>query len=264
MKTACVINDFYNSEYVFRAIKSVENQVDEIILVGYKDIRNILSNKLKYFNCKLTGTGERYLYGMRQTDADYIFLLDYDDEFLPDKVKHILEREIDFNKEVFKYPELMDYSYFLKYNPDWHISQYSFSKKYVYYIENLIETTGIDCNYSFDKLLYATATIYEDDMFNILSNNYTIKHYHKHSKTNTINKHKFYIETYANFLIMFYVEEFTKYSDDYFEYTRYNTYLNKFLSEPSLFTLRELTNKYNIPFYKKLYYLFLIIQERTK
>ena len=63
---------------------------------------------------------------------------------------------------------------------------------------------------------------------------------------------------------MSYVEEFTKYSDDYFEYTRYNTYLNKFLSEPSLFTLRELTNKYKIPLYKKLYYILYIIQERTK
>lgn len=212
MKYSVVINQFNRTKYVHRAIYScqslLKNKDDEVEIIVVSDfeiqserkrITNIVSDE--------SAIGYRYAQGLKQATGDWIFLLDDDDYFLPDKLERYrnIDRHIQVIKE-YSGPRIRNiitdkkqrWSKWLKqvidYHVDWHGSQYCFNQAFK---EKLFANDIESVNTSFDKYLFAVAM---DDVEGLLLQNKTrtVKVNHADSKMHSMtakDKRDFYIRT---------------------------------------------------------------------
>lgn len=283
-ESVCIINDYYNSPLVVRAIKSVINYVDKVVVVtsnvtltnNFSDkssnsihFSNIMSNfnelqqnKIENYDIGNDDVGYRYIQGIIHADADYYFLLDYDDIFLSDKIPtitYLLQDKYDVVKESeFYKPNMNLMKNVIRNNIDWHISQYSFNKHFKDILLKFFDDNEIPTNASFDKILFLLGI--EHDM-KIINKSYTKIIEHANSRTMTMNKRKFYKNTATIFYNLEQIDFNNSISTDYIEY---NLLLNSFLYEPDKYRYRELTDNYNIPAYKLLYYKLYSIRSNIK
>ena len=96
---------------------------------------NVLQhNKIENYDIGSDDVGYRYIQGIIHADAEYYFLLDYDDIFLSDKIPtitYLLQDKYDVVKESeFYKPNMNLMKNVIRNNIDWHISQYSFNKHF--------------------------------------------------------------------------------------------------------------------------------------
>ena len=283
-ESVCIINDYYNSTLVVRAIKSVINYVDKVVVVtsnvtlanNFSDkssnsihFSNIMSNfnelqqnKIENYDIGSDDVGYRYIQGIIHADAEYYFLLDYDDIFLSDKIPtitYLLQDKYDVVKESeFYKPNMNLMKNVIRNNIDWHISQYSFNKHFKDILLKFFDDNEIPTNASFDKILFLLGI--EHDM-KIINKSYTKIIEHANSRTMTMNKKKFYTNTATIFYNLEQIDFNNSISTDYIEY---NLLLNSFLYEPDKYRYRELTDNYNIPAYKLLYYKLYSIRSNIK
>ena len=283
-ESVCIINDYYNSPLVVRAIKSVINYVDKVVIVTSNvnsfsnfpekpvnsiHFSNIMSNfnelqqnKIENYDIGSDDVGYRYIQGIIHADAEYYFLLDYDDIFLSDKIPtitYLLQNKFDIVKESeFYNPNMNLMKNVIKNNIDWHISQYSFNKFFKNILLHFFSANEIPTNASFDKILFLLGL--EHDM-KIINKSYTKIIEHANSRTMTMNKRKFYKNTA---IIFSKLEDIDFDNSLLMDYIQYNLLLNSFLYEPDKYRYRELTDKYNIPAYKLLYYKLYSIRSNIK
>lgn len=284
-ESVCIINDYYNSPLVVRAIKSVINYVDKVVVVVtsnvtlannfsdkssnsihfadiLKNFNELQQNKLENFEVLYDDVGYRYLLGINHADADYYFLLDYDDIFLPDKIPtitYLLQDKYNVVKESeFYNPNINLMKNVIRNNIDWHISQYSFNKYFKDILLKFFNDNEIPTNASFDKILFLLGL---EHVMKIINKSYTKIIEHANSRTMTMNKRKFYADTAGIFYRLKHVNFHTLACDDYIEY---NLLLNRFLSEPDKYKYGELTNNYKLPAYKLLYYKLYSIRSNIK
>ncbi len=283
-ESVCIINDYYNSPLVIRAIKSVIDYVDKVIVITsnvnsfsnfpdkpvnsvhfsnvLKNFNELQQNKIENYDIGSDNVGYRYIVGIIHSDADYYFLLDYDDIFLPDKVKKIsslLNGNYNIIKESeFFNPKLDFMQNVIRNNIDWHISQYSFNKYFKDILLKFFNDNKIPTNASFDKILFLLGI---EHVMEITNQSYTQIIKHSNSRTKTMNKTNFYANTAGIFSKLKHVNFHTLACDDYIEY---NLLLNRFLSKPDKYKYGELVNNYKLPIYKLLYYKLYSIRSDRK
>lgn len=283
-ESVCIINDYYNSPLVVRAIKSVINYVDKVVVVTsnvtlannfsdkssnsihfadiLKNFNELQQNKIENFEVLYDDVGYRYFLGINRADADYYFLLDYDDIFLPDKIPtitYLLQDKYNVVKESeFYNPNINLMKNVIRNNIDWHISQYSFNKYFKDILLKFFNDNEIPTNASFDKILFLLGL---EHVMKIINKSYTKIIEHANSRTMTMNKRKFY----KNTAIIFSKLEYIDFGNSLLmDYIHYNLLLNSFLYEPDKYRYRELTDNYNIPAYKLLYYKLYSIRSNIK
>jgi len=261
-KTVCVINDYYNSPLVSKAINSAMNQVDGIVVVGSPG-RNleIEDEKVTFIQSQISDVGKRYFIGLEKIDADYYFLLDYDDIFLSNKV-NALKRVFENGKggaakeSEYYNPSLNYISNVIRNRIDWHISEYSFDADFKKYLLKFVEKYSIPTHVSFDKILFAIMLNYGN--MHVVNSKLTEIVSHGDSRMHAKRKRKFYSETYKVFEKFKSIPDLNQSCRQYVEYT-YD--LNRYLSEPTRENYEHLlaSGKYPIPLYKRLYYKYYSI-----
>lgn len=261
-KTVCVINDYYNSPLVYKAINSAKDQVDEIVVVGSssRDLE-IAEEKVTFIQSNVSDVGKRYFIGLEKIDADYYFLLDYDDLFLSNKVetlKGVFENERGSAvKESETYNPSLDYiSNVIRNRIDWHISEYSFNADFKEYLLKFVKKYAIPTHVSFDKILFAIMLNYGN--IHVIASKLTEIVSHNDSRMHAKRKRNFYSETYKVF------EKFKSIPDlnlNCRQYVEYTYDLNRYLSEPTKENYKNLSafGRYPIPLYKRLYYRYYSI-----
>ena len=267
MITTCVINDYYNSNLVYRAIDSAIH-CDNIVVIRNQPLSNKYEKIVNRIETDLSNVGDRYLLGCNYKSSDIYFLLDYDDEYKKDYIHNIIETYRLHNFDIIKVCNKLDNTKnimynVINYNIDWHISQYSFNNEFKMYL-NKINTELPLCS-SFDKILFSLGL---NKNFNINKYNGVIKHNNKMSKMHFASKELFYNITYYEFthLIKLKNEQISNY------YNTYELILNKFLYEVvSKENKNNLTSDYikiisyeKTPIIKILYYRYLLLNYKLK
>ena len=287
--TVCVINDYYNSNLTEKAIKSVNGYVDYIILITpdenkYSSLELSKKTTLITTNSKHNSVGYRYLDGLNSINADYYFLLDYDDELTN---PYIAYNKVNFglaDTDIAKYSEFYNAKKDIMYNVinnyvDWHISQYAITNTFVTNLNNLIdkfEYDDIDLGYSFDKLLFAFGLLFGNIYNYSFKDNYSalnpvyINNINSNSRTHTENKKEFYQYTLMAFRsLQEYKLENLKFDKIdmhkyYKQYIDYQVNLNSFLAYPSKLHYKNLVKTYSIPKKKLVYYKYYMFANGEK
>ena len=261
-KTACIINDYYDSTLTTNAIKSVYETVDYIIVVNYvKPFEEINDDSIIYLTSNEKDVGKRYIYGLNQIKADYYFLLDYDDTFEYNKIYTLLEMFDSFN--IIKENDYYNINKDLMYNVivnhiDWHISKYSFNDSFKKYLVDFINNHNINTSASFDKVLFAIMLSYGN--YYITNEHLTNKIKHNDSKMHITNMNQFYNKTIEVFKSLNINRNY--YNKNYINYIDYNIYLNKFLANKTLKDYNLLINNFDLPIKRKLFYKMLVRKEK--
>lgn len=264
MKYSVVINQFKRREYVEKAIEScldlqkLPNEKLEVIVVTdfslnmdqYANNPNYIENVV----CKVSDIGYRYAQGLKRATGDWIFLLDDDDYFLPDKLdRYRYVREyiqvikeysgprirniITDNKQ--KWSKWM--KQVIKHHVDWHGSQYCFNNKFKQYLlANGIDTVDT----SFDKYLFAMAMDDVEGLW-LLKGTKTVKVNHSDSKMHSMTpeqKRDFYVRT-VNMIMNVEIPSL---------YKNYTYDLNVFLSSGDKSCFNKI--KDYLPLINRLYY----------
>ena len=262
MKYSIVINEFNRTKYVHRAIQSAQRLLidrdDELEIIVVSDFKiESEKHRIKNIISKESAVGYRYALGLKEATGDWIFLLDDDDYFLPQKLKRYTHDFIDFNSEqpamVKEYEgkqisnEEFNLKEIIKHHVDWHISEYSFNKKFK---ENLLLNGMENVSASLDKFIFAIGlkkfaySWYYND-----SNTIIIKHYD--SRMHSMDDKKktgFYLNTAEVILA---VAKDRLYQQQYLGYT-YN--LNMFLATGNRSYYDKI--KYTLPLINRMYYRF--------
>ena len=284
--TVCVINDYYNSNLTEKAIKSVNGYVDYIILITpdenkYSSLELSKKTTLIPTNSKHNSVGYRYLDGLNSINADYYFLLDYDDELTN---QYILFNKVNFgllDTDIAKYSEFYNAKKDIMYNVinnyvDWHISQYSLTKFFISNLNSVINLYKLDLDVSFDKILFAFGLLFGNicnysfkDNYNIV-NPVFINSANSNSRMHTVKRKEFYKNTLTIFRelqdyklesLNFVKTDMHKY---YKQYIDYQVDLNSFLAYPSKLHYKNLVKTYNIPMKKLVYYKYYMFANGEK
>jgi hypothetical protein len=274
----CVINDYYNSNLTENAIKSVNGYVDYIILITsnenkYSSLELSKKTTLIPMNSKHNSVGYRYLDGLNAINADYYFLLDYDDELT---CPYIAFNKINFgmtDTDIAKYSEFYNAKKDIMSNVinnyvDWHISQYSLTKFFILNLNSIINQYKLDLDVSFDKILFAFGLLFGNicnysfkDNYNII-NPVFINSANSNSRMHTVKRKEFYKHTLTIFKelqdyklesLNFDKIDMHKY---YKQYINYQVDLNSFLAYPTKLHYKNLVKTYNIPIKKLVYYKY--------
>ena len=274
----CVINDYYNSNLTENAIKSVNRYVDYIILITsnenkYSSLELSKKTTLIPMNSKHNSVGYRYLDGLNAINADYYFLLDYDDELT---CPYIAFNKINFgmtDTDIAKYSEFYNAKKDIMSNVinnyvDWHISQYSLTKFFILNLNSIINQYKLDLDVSFDKILFAFGLLFGNicnysfkDNYNII-NPVFINSANSNSRMHTVKRKEFYKHTLTIFKelqdyklesLNFDKIDMHKY---YKQYINYQVDLNSFLAYPTKLHYKNLVKTYNIPIKKLVYYKY--------
>ena len=266
MITTCVINDYYNSNLVYRAIDSAI-QCDNIVVIRNQPLSNRYEKIVDRIETDLSNVGDRFLLGCNYKLSDIYFLLDYDDEYKNGYVHNSIEtyrlHNFDIIKDCNKLDTTKNIMYnVINYNIDWHISQYSFNNDFKNYLNKI--NTELPMYSSFDKILFSLGL---NRKFNINKYCSVIKHNNKMSRTHFMSN-KFYKITYYEFMYLNKLEN-EKLSN---YYNTYEIMLNKFLYDViSKENKSDLTNDYikiisyeKTPLIKKLYYRYLLFNYNLK
>lgn len=266
MKYSIVINEFNRTKYVHRAIQSCRNLTkpsneEEIEVIVVSDY-TIESEKRNIINIvsKESTVGYRYSLGLKEATGDWIFLLDDDDYFLPQKLKRYNHDFIDFNSEqpamVKEYEgkqvsnEEFNLKEIIKHHVDWHISEYSFNKKFK---ESLLQNGMENISVSLDKFIFAIGlkkfaySWYYNDSNTIITNHYDSKM----NSMNKINKMDFYEKTAK--MLMELIKKEETFSLVY-RYLNYNYFLNTFLATGETKYYDKIRK--DMPLVNRLYYRF--------
>lgn len=263
MKYSIVINEFNRTKYVHRAIQSCHNLIkpsdDDGIEVMVVSDYTIESEKRNIINIvsKESTVGYRYSLGLKEATGDWIFLLDDDDYFLPEKLKRYSAGFVDFNSEqpamVKEYEgmqvsnEEFNLKAIIKRHVDWHISEYSFNKKFK---ESLLLNGMENVSASLDKFIFAVGlkkyaySWYHNDSNTIITNHYDSRMHSMDDK----KKVGFYLNTAEMILA---VAKDSLYQQQYLGYT-YN--LNMFLATGNRSYYNKI--KYTLPLINRIYYRF--------
>ncbi len=282
----CVINDYYNSNLTENAIKSVNGYVDYIILITsnenkYSSLELSKKTTLIPMNSKHNSVGYRYLDGLNAINADYYFLLDYDDELT---CPYIAFNKINFgmtDTDIAKYSEFYNAKKDIMSNVinnyvDWHISQYSLTKFFILNLNSIINQYKLDLDVSFDKILFAFGLLFGNicnysfkDNYNII-NPVFINSANSNSRMHTVKRKEFYKHTLTIFKelqdyklesLNFDKIDMHKY---YKQYINYQVDLNSFLAYPTKLHYKNLVKTYNIPIKKLVYYKYYMFANGEK
>lgn len=282
----CVINDYYNSNLTENAIKSVNGYVDYIILITsnenkYSSLELSKKTTLIPMNSKHNSVGYRYLDGLNAINADYYFLLDYDDELT---CPYIAFNKINFgmtDTDIAKYSEFYNAKKDIMSNVinnyvDWHISQYSLTKFFILNLNSIINQYKLDLDVSFDKILFAFGLLFGNicnysfkDNYNII-NPVFINSANSNSRMHTVKRKEFYKHTLTIFKelqdyklesLNFDKIDMHKY---YKQYINYQVDLNSFLAYPTKLHYKNLVKTYNIPMKKLVYYKYYMFANGEK
>ena len=287
--TVCVINDYYNSNLTEKAIKSVNGYVDYIILITpdenkYSSLELSKKTTLITTNSKHNSVGYRYLDGLNSINADYYFLLDYDDELTN---PYIAYNKVNFglaDTDIAKYSEFYNAKKDIMYNVinnyvDWHISQYAITNTFLTNLNKIIdifEYDDIDLGYSFDKLLFAFGLLFGNIYIYSFKDKYPnlnpvfINNANSNSRTHTENRKEFYQYTLMAFrnLQQYKLENLKFDKIDmhkyYKQYIDYQVDLNFFLTFPTKANFKRLIRTYNIPKKKVIYYAYYMFVNGEK
>ena len=282
----CVINDYYNSNLTENAIKSVNGYVDYIILITsnenkYSSLELSKKTTLIPMNSKHNSVGYRYLDGLNAINADYYFLLDYDDELT---CPYIAFNKINFgmtDTDIAKYSEFYNAKKDIMSNVinnyvDWHISQYSLTKFFILNLNSIINQYKLDLDVSFDKILFAFGLLFGNicnysfkDNYNII-NPVFINSANSNSRMHTVKRKEFYKHTLTIFKelqdyklesLNFDKIDMHKY---YKQYINYQVDLNSFLAYPTKLHYKNLVKTYSIPKKKLIYYKYYMFVNGEK
>ena len=257
MKYSIVINQFERLRFVDRAIQSCQSlskhpdDTVEIIVVSDVEM-NRYGGQIKNIVIPESPIGYRYAQGLKVATGDWIFLLDDDDHFLPDKLQRY--RNVPAGIQMIK-----EYSgphigipgqketwkkwmkKVIKYHVDWHTSQYCFNQAFKDKLfANDIESVSV----SFDKYLFAIA-MYDVNGLLLLNKTRTVKVEHSDSRMHSMRaeqKRSFYEKTVE---MISHVRIASPYKD-------YTYDLNAFLSSGDRKYFSHIKNY--LPMMNRLYY----------